>query len=93
LVEKLSEDVGLFPAYPEAPSFNEAVVKLPIPASEFCATMRREHDIVAGFDLGKIKPDWEYRLLVCATELNSPADITAYVRAAQQILAHHITLV
>lgn len=72
--------------FPEAPYFHEAAIRLPVPAAEFVARMREEHEIVAGLDLGRVRDDWRDVLLVCATETNRADDIRHYLRAARTIL-------
>jgi glycine dehydrogenase subunit 1 len=86
LVEGL-EAAGATRLHPGAPHFHEAALRLPIPAAEFLARLRDEHGIVGGYDLGRIAPELADCVLVCATEMNSPANVNAYIAAAQAVLA------
>jgi len=85
------EAVGAVPLHAGAPFFHEAALRLPMPAAEFLHQLRDEHGIVGGLDLGRFQPDLGDCVLVCATEMNTPADIESYVSAAQAILAGQLT--
>jgi glycine dehydrogenase subunit 1 len=74
----------------DAPFFHEAVIRLPIPASEFLHRLRDEHGVVGGLDLGRFDSSLEDCVLVCATEMNSPDDVATYVAAAQSILSSQL---
>ncbi len=75
----------------DKPFFHECVLTLPSPASRFLQAMRNEHGIVAGFDLGRVNAEYGNDVLLCATELNAPADIDAYVDAAKNVLAENLS--
>jgi glycine dehydrogenase subunit 1 len=66
--------------------FHEIALRLPMPATEFLDGMA-EHDILAGFALSRWWPGSENLLLVNATELNTRADVDAYIAAAKSVLA------
>ncbi|MFU8804956.1 MAG: aminomethyl-transferring glycine dehydrogenase subunit GcvPA [Bradymonadaceae bacterium] len=61
------------PVY-SGPFFNEFVVKLK--SSSHAAVERiLEEGVIAGFDLGRVNPEWSDRLLVAVTERNGRASI------------------
>ncbi len=62
------------------PFFNEFVVRCPVPASDVIAALL-EQDILAGVDLGRFLPEHAEKLLVCATEMNTRAEMDVYVKA------------
>ncbi len=74
----------------DKPFFHEFALALPVRAADFLRAMRDDHDIVAGFDLGRTGAANERDVLVCTTELNTPADIDAYVAAAKSVLAGNL---
>lgn len=61
-----------------SPFFNEFVVTCPIPAAQVIQKLE-EKGIAAGYDLGG------NRLLVCATEMRTEADLQAYASALEGI--------
>jgi len=72
------------------PHFHEVVLKLPIPAKDFIALMREEHEILAGFEVARWFPNIEDAanlLLVCATEVVREDDVRNYIAAAREVLA------
>ncbi|MFQ3630464.1 aminomethyl-transferring glycine dehydrogenase subunit GcvPA [Roseiflexus sp.] len=62
------------------PFFKEFVVKTPRPAGKINAALR-EQGIVGGYDLAGDYPHLGDAMLLCATEMNSRADIDALVAA------------
>lgn len=87
LAEQLTKETSAKLLNAGAPFFHEFTLKLPITASAFLAAMRDQHGIVAGFDLARLFPARTHEVLVCATEVNTPADIDRYVAAAKAVLA------
>ena len=63
-----------------AAHFNEFVVKTPVPAARLCESLARR-GILAGLPLSRFYPDLAHELLVCATELTTPADISKFSAA------------
>ncbi|HEY1016027.1 MAG TPA: aminomethyl-transferring glycine dehydrogenase subunit GcvPA [Herpetosiphonaceae bacterium] len=64
----------------QGPFFHEFVVRCPRPVSEI-ATALEFASIIGGYDLGKDYPHLGDAMLVCVTELNTPADIDRLVAA------------
>jgi glycine dehydrogenase subunit 1 len=87
LAERLVGSTGCTRTFPGAPYFHEVAIRLPVPASEFLARMREEHEIVAGLNLGRYYPGYEHDVLVCATEVMTPLNLDEYLRAARSVLA------
>ncbi|MDK2970446.1 MAG: glycine dehydrogenase subunit 1 [Candidatus Sumerlaeota bacterium] len=83
LAERLISSTDIAPTFPDAPYFHEVALRLPMPAADFVTIMREEHDIVAGYDLGKVSPDLANDLLVCVTEMMTPLNIDEYLRGAK----------
>jgi glycine dehydrogenase subunit 1 len=75
---------GVSPLH-NGPFFNEFALRLPGNASSFAAAMRR-HGIDPGVPLGRFRPAWTDFLLVAVTELNSPADLDAYLASACRVI-------
>ena len=63
------------------PFFNEFVVRPPISPTEVNARLSRDHNIVGGYDLGLDYPTLQGTMLLCATEMNSRAEIDELVSA------------
>lgn len=85
LVAALSRIDGVAPLFAEAPYFHEAVLRLPIPASEVIERLAAER-IVAGVAIGDEYPEFGDALLVCATEVCTDADIETFRKALQRAL-------
>ena len=83
LAELINEVPG-FKAGTGAPFFNEFVVTCPRPAAEVISALEKQ-GIAAGYDLGRLCPQLKNGLLVCATELRTEADLTAYANALREI--------
>jgi glycine dehydrogenase subunit 1 len=89
LVARLTEIPGVEPLF-DRPLFHEAALRLPRPTAEVLAALA-EQDILGGFDLGRAYPELDPSLLVCATEVRTPADIQAFAAALARILASAAT--
>ena len=83
LAEKINKVKG-FNVLSAAPFFNEFVVTCPVPASEVIEKLAAK-GIGAGYDLGQTCEQMKNALLVCATELSTPEDISAYISALEEI--------
>ena len=65
-----------------APFFNEFVVRCPAPVAEINRHLASlDRPILGGYDLGNEIAGWEDRMLVAVTEMNSRAEIDAFVEA------------
>src|SRR5882762_4699887 len=62
-----------------APRFNEFVVRGPVAARELLSRLASERNITGGLALSRYFQDQPNAFLVCATELNSRAEIDAFV--------------
>lgn len=67
------------------PFVKEFVVTLPKPASEINAALLAQHGIIGGFDLSRLYPERTKQMLLCVTEMNSPAQIDALVAALKEV--------
>lgn len=76
--------VGAPPAF-SAPFFREFPVRLPKPAAEVIAALLPKK-ICAGFDLGRIRPDWKHLLLVSVTELTSREAMERFAASLGEVL-------
>jgi len=65
--------------------FNEFAIQLPIPATEFCARMKRL-GIFAGVPLAESLAGHQRGLLIAVTETKSMADLQAYAKHAEACL-------
>lgn len=85
LVTRLSAIDGVSLAF-ASPTFHEAVVRLPAPASEVLPKLAAR-GIIGGYDLGLDFPALADCVLVCATETRTADDIDLYVAALAEVLA------
>ena len=69
------------PGFADAPFFNEFAIELRRgTAAELCQKLEAQ-GILAGFDLGRVNPEWKNRLLIAVTELHPRADLDRFVAA------------
>ncbi len=70
-----------------SPFFNEFVVQCPSPVARINAALldSKPTPILGGYDLGHDFEGWEDRMLVAVTEMNSRAEIDAFVAALAAI--------
>ena len=66
--------------------FHEAIVQFDRPAREIVAALAR-HDMLAGYDLSTDYPEFGHALLVCATDMRTDDEISAYVAAVKDALS------
>ena len=69
----------------QGPFFQEFVVQCPAPAAAINQRLWDDHGIIGGYDLGRLTPAWERRLLFCVTEMNPVSQIDALVAALQEV--------
>jgi glycine cleavage system P protein (glycine dehydrogenase) subunit 1 len=84
LAEKLSAIQG-FELINTGKYFNEFVIKLPIPSSDYLNFMEKE-GILAGVALEYFYPNKKDQILVAVTEKRSKADLDKYIEATEKIL-------
>lgn len=68
----------------DKPFFNEFVVRCPQPTAYINSSLlngETGRTIIGGYDLGKTYPTWRNKMLVAVTEMNSRADIDAFITA------------
>ena len=80
----LIDGVSGFSVLRAAPFFNEFVVNCPVPAKKVIAKLAKK-GIAAGYDLGQLCGEMKNALLVCATEVRTPADLAAYAEALKGV--------
>ena len=90
LATRLVADAGFRLANPDAPYLWEFVLES-ADAEHFAAAMR-ERGVIAGLPLGRIDSNRRTQLLVCCTEMTSPAAIDHYIAAATDLREHHAPL-
>jgi glycine dehydrogenase subunit 1 len=83
----LAEGIGGLPGWevvtPET-FFNEFVVRCPVPAAEVVSRLL-EQDILAGVPLDRFMPAHADKLLVCATEMNTRAEMDRYLETLSRV--------
>mgnify|MGYP001464203500 CR=1 FL=1 len=79
------ESTGKVKARFPGPYFHEAVIELPLPASEAVMLMEK-HDILAGYDLGSSFPALNNCLLVNVTETKTEDELELYVNTLIRVL-------
>lgn len=67
-----------------APFFNEFVLQCPVPAADVVSAAS-DAGILAGVDLGRFIPEHADKLLVCATEMNTRAEMDEYIAVLRRI--------
>ena len=82
----LSAVDGLSLAHPSTPFLWEFVLRTPRSAADFAKALRGR-GIVAGLPLGRVDSKRDGELLVCCTELTTPAAIDRYAAAAAEAVA------
>jgi glycine dehydrogenase subunit 1 len=83
LAGKLSAVEG-FSLANQQPFLWEFVLRCPVDAAGVAAALRRD-GIVAGLPLGQFDPERADQLLVCCTEMTSPASLGRYVRSLEAL--------
>lgn len=68
----------------QQPFFNEFVIRCPRPAQQVFDHLL-EHNVLAGYTLGKDYPGLEDHLLIAVTEMNSQEDIEWLVAALEEV--------
>jgi glycine dehydrogenase subunit 1 len=86
LAESLVAAGGFSLALPDQPFLWEFALRVPGNAADFVAAMRAE-GIVAGLALGAVDRARTDQVLVCCTEMTSPAAIRRYVEVAGRVAA------
>jgi glycine dehydrogenase subunit 1 len=84
----LAQQVGALPGVEvvgDSPFFNEFVVRLPRPAAEINAALLNQ-GFIGGYDLSADYPDLGNAMLLCATELNTRAQIDRFANALGEVL-------
>ena len=84
LVEQLTEIDGVSRVF-SSPFFHESALVLDKPVSEVLEALA-DQNILGGFDLSADYPELGNAMLVCATELRTEEDITAYRAALEAVL-------
>ena len=85
LVDRLTRIPGVATRF-DTPFFHECAVALPEPAQPVLEALI-ERGVLGGVALGDYFPAMADSLLVCATEKRTEADIRAYARALEEVLA------
>jgi glycine dehydrogenase subunit 1 len=86
LIDRLLQIPGVRPAS-SSPYYREAALSMPGPAGELNRLLWDRYQMIGGFDLAGSYPQIENGWLLTATEMNSRADIDAFVAAVAEILA------
>ncbi len=84
----LAKQIEALPGYrvwQNKPFFQEFVVECPRAAADINERLLAEYDIIGGYDLGQDYPHLADHLLVSATEMTTPAEVSALVEALQEI--------
>ncbi len=86
LVDRLAAIDGFALAEPDRPFLWETAVRVPGDGAEFVRSMRRQ-GILAGLPLGGLDARRGDQVLVCCTEMTSPASMERYAAAASRFAA------
>ena len=85
LVKQLSQIEGVDCAF-ESNYFHETVLKLNKPAVDVLAALA-EKNILGGYDLSEAYPELGNAILVCATEMRTDEEISAYANELAEVCA------
>jgi len=85
LKEKLLSIKGVAPAF-TAPSFNEFAIRLPRTAEGVLSELKKK-GFLGGLSMARHYPEMKDVLLLCATEMNSKADMDGFCHALTSVLA------
>ena len=85
LVKQLSQIEGVSCVF-DSTYFHEAVLKLSKPAGEVLAALM-DKNILGGYDLSGSYPELGHAMLVCATEMRTDEEISAYANALAEVIA------
>ncbi|MBM4372645.1 MAG: glycine dehydrogenase, partial [Deltaproteobacteria bacterium] len=85
LRDRLTRIPGVTAVFPEAPFYNELVLRLPGAAAPVLESLAAE-GIAGGVDLGRWFPGRGDQILVACTETTLPADIDAFGQALSKLL-------
>ena len=85
LMKQLSQVEGADCAF-NSTYFHEAVLKVNKPATEVLSALA-EKNILGGYDLSESYPELGNAILVCATEMRSDEEISAYAKALAEVIA------
>ena len=86
LASQLTGIEGVSLAFPRAAYLWEVALRVPGDSARVAAELRRR-GIVAGLPLGRVREEWRDLLLVCCTEMTSPAAIDRYSIALREVVA------
>ncbi len=86
LVARLTQIPGVRNAFPGAPVFHEAVLRLDVPVADTLRALEAQ-GILGGYALGEHYPQLADALLVCATETKTDADIELFATHLERIVS------
>jgi glycine dehydrogenase subunit 1 len=81
---KVLDQLDQYQLASKAPFFNEFVIRCPLPASTINKFLL-EHDILGGFDLGKVYPGYENHMLIAVTEMISREEINFLAQVLSEV--------
>ncbi|HEC84060.1 MAG: aminomethyl-transferring glycine dehydrogenase subunit GcvPA [Candidatus Parabeggiatoa sp. nov. 1] len=84
LVEKLTAITGVSRVF-NGPFFHEVVLRLEKPVNDVLRELAA-HNILGGYNLTAFYPELGHCLLVCATEMRTPAEMDNYAEQLQMIM-------
>jgi glycine dehydrogenase subunit 1 len=71
--------------YPKQAFFKEFSVTAPVPAARVNRELLRRHDIIGGFDVGRVDPARPNEWLLAVTDMNTKDEIDRLVLALETI--------
>jgi glycine dehydrogenase subunit 1 len=85
LLGRLSAVAGVERLF-DGPVFHEGVLRLAAPAADILRSLAA-HNVLGGYDLAADYPELGSAVLVCATEMRTPAEIDEYATKLARIMA------
>ena len=83
--ERISVIPGWKLTYPKRSFFNEFLLTGPVPAARVNRTLLKKHDMIGGYDLGRVDARRKHDWLVAVTDLNTREEIDRLCHALETI--------
>jgi len=83
--ERLSKIPGYALAYPNRPFFKEFTLKTPLPAAKLNQVLLKRHEIIGGYDLGRLDKSHANHWLLAVTDMNTKDEIDRLATALESI--------
>jgi len=83
--QRIAQIPGYALAWPGRPFFKEFTLKTPLPAAKLNQTLLKKHDIIGGYDLGRLDKQLADHWLLAVTDMNTKDEIDQLANALETI--------